>query len=193
MSATCGFIVLRIEAGPNLVPPFAGDRLMRHAFRQSQRAVAPGLRVFRREWDSSSSSSSPRLNDDSWSRGFGKIAVQDFRLCSRMYPTQCCVPEASTTSTCSPMDLRGGASSNGNLASIRRATCLSRDSSCSETGCRATNRGSARRVTGTKSRSSRTDKIWPSGLEFANRCTAATRNPEDDQLHGQSLIRARCY
>ena len=60
-SYVASFVVLRIEVGPNLVPPLAGDRLTR-AFRQSQRAVAPGLRVVRQELDSSSSSSSPPIN-----------------------------------------------------------------------------------------------------------------------------------
>ena len=63
---------------------------------------------------------------------------------------RCCVPAASTTSTCSPMALRGDASSNDNCGSTRWGTCLIQDSSCSSHRCRALNPGSARHVTGTR-------------------------------------------
>ena len=67
------FVVLRIGVGPNLVPPFVGGRLMRQAFRQSQRAVAPSLHAVRQELDSSSSSSSPPRN-------FGRRADQQLTI-----------------------------------------------------------------------------------------------------------------
>ena len=109
--------------------------------------------------------STRRLSDDFWCRGFGKTAEMDWKSLDRMRPLRSYVPAALTTSTSSPMAPRGAASWNGRWTSICWAMCLIRELVCLRRHCAVLTPGNARPAIGTRSCSAAPSPIHPPATE----------------------------